>query len=104
MPSNEEQKPTSPKGDDPSGVTEGKELPEGVEPGQMPEGMDPSKMPEGMELPEGFDPSKMAEGGMTDLPDPSVSMRNLAWTLGSLLILLIAILGVSKFNRRGGFR
>lgn len=104
MPSNEEQKPTSPKGDDPSGVTEGKELSEGVEPGQMPEGMDPSKMPEGMELPEGFDPSQMAEGGTANLPNPSVSMRNLAWTLGSLLILLIAILGVSKFNRRGGFR
>lgn len=105
--SNEEQKQTSPKGDDPSGAAEGKEPPEGVELGQMPEGMDPSKMPEGMKPPEGFDPSQMAKGmapgkmAKGGTADPSVSMRNLALTLGSLLILLIAIFGVSKFNRRG---
>ncbi|MGM0890465.1 MAG: CotH kinase family protein [Bacillota bacterium] len=107
VPSNEDQKQTSPKGDDPSGAAEGKEPPEGVELGQMPEGMDPSKMPEGMKPPEGFDPSQMAKGmapgqmAKGGTADPSVSMRNLALTLGSLLILLIAIFGVSKFNRRG---
>ncbi|MDO7486505.1 CotH kinase family protein [Peribacillus frigoritolerans] len=107
VPSNEEQKQTSPKGDDPSGAAEGKEPPDGVELGQMPEGMDPSKMPEGMKPPEGFDPSQMAKGMASGqmakggTADPSVSMRNLALTLGSLLILLIAIFGVSKFNRRG---
>ncbi|MFK4392568.1 hypothetical protein CN563_15855 [Bacillus sp. AFS026049] len=105
--SNEEQKQTSPKVDDPSGAAEGKEPPEGVELGQMPEGMDPSKMPVGMKPPEGFDPSQMAKGmapgqmAKGGTADPSVSMRNLALTLGSLLILLIAIFGVSKFNRRG---
>ncbi|UYZ00091.1 CotH kinase family protein [Peribacillus frigoritolerans] len=103
----QEQKQTSPKGDDPSGAAEGKEPPEGVELGQMPEGMDPSKMPEGMKPPEGFDPSQMAKGmapgqmAKGGTADPSVSVRNLALTLGSLLILLIAIIGVSKFNRRG---
>jgi hypothetical protein len=60
-----------------------------------------------MKPPEGFDPSQMAKGMASGqmakggTADPSVSMRNLALTLGSLLILLIAIFGVSKFNRRG---
>ncbi|WP_260288646.1 CotH kinase family protein [Peribacillus aracenensis] len=78
---------------------------EGMKP---PEGFDPENMPEGMDLPEGFDPSKMPDGmGQGQMGDsgenvdPVSSMKSLALTLGSLLILLLAIFGVKKFNRRG---
>ncbi|MBA9029349.1 CotH kinase family protein [Peribacillus huizhouensis] len=99
-PSDKEQKQMSPKEDDPSKAVEGREPPEGVELGRMPEGMDPSKMPDGMKPPEGFDPNQLAKGGTAE-PSVSMRMRNMALTLGSLLLLLIAIFGVSKFNRRG---
>ncbi|RID82203.1 hypothetical protein D1953_18800 [Peribacillus asahii] len=81
------------------------EKPEGMNP---PEGFDPSNMPEGMNPPKGFIPDTMPEGmgpgQMRDAGenvDPVSSMKSLALTLGSLFILLLAIFGVKKFNRRG---